>query len=487
MHELIVPTEVKISEIIKKGSLSPNNYKKLEIKNPRQNEIRYYLNPNNPFVKGIEPGSSAYVNESDQVFLRNSCINDIRFSHEKEKYIYLNPKYYDDSMVENEDILFCTDANIGECGLFIGDGEKVIFSSGMIKLNFVDERTKYYVMGLMRDDYFKEQLKALTPKGSTIKHSGDLFLNCLIPDCPYEWIYSMMEHLIKNIAYTEHICNSKLRDTENIINDELMVTEYDYENPSIVQLQQKIRLDSGIYSNQVFQWRKNVENYKHGFSNLAGFGFKTQRGPSLQKRDLGRSIQTEHYRKGYNLLIYPSDISSSGYIENVTYLGARNRVWFLGEKYILFSSEGTIGKTFVVCDDSMNFTTNIHGTMIYPLDMKTDISKSIFLGLYLNYLRNNGVLNKMSVGANGGSFAVGYWDNIIIPNVSDDFMKSLALIYNNTANLKPTVFSLDAIKTAGIYQLNNFLIKCKAMLDILCGDIKTNSVHTEDYYNNYII
>lgn len=65
MHELIVPTEVKISEIKANGSLSPNNYKKLTIKNKKQHTISFYLDEV-PYQKGIEPGSSAYVPKSQQ-------------------------------------------------------------------------------------------------------------------------------------------------------------------------------------------------------------------------------------------------------------------------------------------------------------------------------------------------------------------------------------------------------------------------------------
>lgn len=303
MHELIIPMEVKFGELKKTGSLSPNNYKKLAIINPNQNKIAKYLDAKIPYIKGIEPGRGAYVKKSEQAFLRNSCIDNIRFSADKEKYIYLNPNYYSDFMLHNEDVLFCTDANIGDCCLFISDNEKVIFSSGMIKLNFRESKYKYYVMAFMRDDYFREQLNARTPKGATIKHSGDAFLECLIPICPEDWVYTLIGNLVKNIAYAEHICNSKIRMTEKIIKEEIILKEYEYVNPTIKVLKDKARLDSGIYSDSVFQWKKNVENYKYGYSNLHGFGFKTQRGPSLQKRDLGRSIQTNKFRKGYNILI----------------------------------------------------------------------------------------------------------------------------------------------------------------------------------------
>ena len=186
MHELIIPTEIKISEIKQNGSLSPNNYKKLTIKNKKQHTTAFYLNDKKPYLKGIEPGRSSYVPISSQMFLRNSCINNIQFSVDKAKFIYLNPNYYNSSMICDGDILFCTDANIGDCCFFISDGENVTFSSGIIKLCFKQEKYKYYVLAFMKDGYFREQLNAKTPKGATIRHSGDLFLECMIPDGPAE-------------------------------------------------------------------------------------------------------------------------------------------------------------------------------------------------------------------------------------------------------------------------------------------------------------
>lgn len=482
MHELILPSEVKISEIMEKKSLSPNNYKKLSIRNPQCHKVAYYLNSDMPYTKGVEPGSSAYVPKSSQVFIRNSCINDIQLSVDKTKYIYLNPKYYSDSSLEDGDVLFCTDANIGDCCLFISDGESCSFSSGIVKLNFIEDKYKYYIMAFMRDGYFREQLNAKTPKGATIRHSGDLFMECLIPDVPEEWVYSLIKALVKNISYAEYFSEKKLRYSEKLIEDELMVNEFPYINPSIRKLRSQGRLDSGIYSNTVYQWKQNILNYKSGYSDLEEFGFELKRGPNLAKRDLGRSIQTDKYRAGYNVLIYPSDISPSGYIQKVSYLGARNPIWFLGERDILFAAEGTIGKTFVVCDEEMHFTTNFHGTIVHPKSKDIPLDKSIFLGLYLNYLRYNGVFNCMSVGANGGSFAVGYWDNILIPKVDDTFMTKIAAIYNQEITLKPVDFDVASLKMTGIYQLNSFLIKCKAVLDQLCNDIKNGTLRDQKFY-----
>lgn len=485
MHEVIVPEEVKYSELLRVGSLSPNNYKKLSIKNNKQTCIGNFLNESTPFIKGKEPGSSAYVKKSKQIFLRNSCINNIQYSVDKSKYIYLNPNYYEDSMVSTGDVLLCTDANIGDSCLFISDNEKVIFSSGVIKLQFKDEKEKYYVLAFLRDDYFREQLDAKTPKGATIRHSGDRFLECKIPRCPEPWVLDIMENLLKNIAYAEYEADCKLRKTETIIKEELIKNTFEYVNPTIKQLNEKMRLDSGVYSKTVFQWIENVKKYEKGFCSLGDFGFELKRGPNLAKRDLGRSIQTDTYRKGYNVLIYPSDISSSGYIEKVSYLGARNPIWFLEKSNILFSAEGTIGKTFIVCDEKMHFTTNFHGTIIKPIEKTDNLDKSIFLGLYLNFLRSEGVFERLAVGGNGGSFAVGYWNNILIPKVDTGWMKELAKYYHNEIELEPTNFERKKIKQAGIYELNQFLIRTKAVLKLICDDIKIDSLKEKGFYENY--
>lgn len=482
MHEIIVPKEIKFSEMHANGSLSPNNFKRLSILNKNVKKIREYLLGSNPYTKGKEPGASAYVNKSEQIFLRNSCINTIQYSADKDKYIYLNPNYYDENMVDDGDVLLCTDANIGDCCLFISDNENITFSSGIVKLNFIDDNLKYYVLAFLRDNYFRKQLDAKTPKGSTIRHSGELFLDCEIPDCNKDWVIGLIKNLVKNISYAEYISSKKMRETEEIFHNELIAKEYDYINPSFNRLNEKARLDSGIYSNTVFQWHKNTLNYKGGFSTLEEFGFKLKRGPNLAKRDLGRSIQQDTYRKGYNILIYPSDISSSGYIEKVSFLGARNKVWFLGEKDILFSAEGTVGKTFIICDNTMKFTTNFHGTIVSPVNKRQALKKSVFLGLYLNYLRACGVFRKMSVGGNGGSFAVGYWDNIIIPNFEKNIMDKLLEIYTNEVELKETEYIESYIRLAGIYELNNFLIRCKVLLSEICSDLKNDALKAKENY-----
>jgi len=487
MHNILIPGEIHLNDIIEKKSLSPSNYKQISIKRKLRTKIETFLELDNPYIKGEEPGSITYVKKSKIRFLRNSCINNLNFTLEMGKLIYLNPHYDFTNMINNYDVLMCKDANIGDACLYIDDAhEDTVISSGVIKLNFKDEKYKYYCLAFMKDDYFREQLDSMTPKGSTIRHSGDLFMQCLIPELreEEEWVYETFEALVKNLAFCEIYCDEKLRTTEKIIDDELMRNEVDYQNPTIDRLFKEKRIDAGIYSEEVYRLNENIRLYKGGYSNLEDFGFLLKRGPNLAKRDLGRSIQTKEYRPNYHILVYPSDISESGYILESSYIGARNPVWYLEHNNILFSSEGTVGKTFIICNEKHRFTTNFHGTIIYPKESNTPIEKAIFLGLFLNYLRTKGIFSKLSVGGQGGSFAVGYWDIINIPNFPDEIIKKLKVLYHNDVSIQPYKHEPEKLKNAGIFELNNFRMVCFSALRILIDHIKNDSLKDKDYYLN---
>lgn len=57
-------------------------------------------------------------------------------------------------------------------------------------------------------------------------------------------------------------------------------------------------------------------------------------------------------------------------------------------------------------------------------------------------------------------------------------------LYNKNTLLNPAIFDLSVIEEAGIYQLNAFLIKCKASLRRLCNDIKNDTLQSQEYYKH---
>lgn len=490
MGNLTHPKQINIQDVLENKSLSTSNYKTTSIERKKQVTVSTLLQSNFPYQKGEEPGSKAYVNFSLVRFLRNSCVNIENFGYLPEKLIFLNPNYGYENMLKNGDVIFCKDANIGDACLYLREKkETTVFSSGMLKLNFRDERYKYYCLALFKDSYFLQQLNFLTPKGATIKHSGDQFLNCKIPEIgdSEEWVYLTFKNIVLNIAYSEHLCREKLQKTEDIISKELLVNDISFQYPNISQLKNEKRCDASIYSPKVYELFENLRLYPGGFSTLAEYGFELKRGPNLAKRDLGRSIQTDTYHPNYHMLVYPSDIADGGYLLRTSYLGARNPVWYLNTGDILFAAEGTVGKTFIICDKQHKFTTNFHGMIIHPHNNEIELEKSVFLGLYLNFLRAKGIISLLAVGGQGGSFAESYWDYIKIPLFPNSINNSLKKLYTNNVNLIPTEHDLPNLRNAGIYELNNFRITCMAMLNLIIEDLKNDSLKNLEYYQAQFI
>lgn len=474
---LTCPNEISFSLLDKKKSFSSSNYSEIFIPNKNQKALKDFLDDDKPFITGIEPGSNAYVKYSDIYFLRNSCIDLFNLTQQNDKLIYLNPRHSYSNELVNKDVLLCKDANIGDACLFLEEQKKCFISSGVVKLNFKNDLDKFYCLAMMRDTYFRDQLYALTPKGSTIKHAGDKFLQCKLPAITkeIEGYLDEIKNLILNLAYCESISYQKMNQIERIFLDELKINEAKINHEtSFDSVSEVLRLDSGMFSEEVKKIQYAVENYINGSLSLEDFGFKLKRGPNLAKRDLGRSVQSNQYRDNFNVLIYPSDISDNGYVLKQSYLGARNEVSFMTKGDILFSAEGTVGKTFIVCDESLKFTTNFHGIILSKLGKDIPFEKSIILGCYLIFLRKFGFFEKISVGGQGGSFAIQYWDYLKVPNIPKDLYDQFTnLYYISDCNLNPSKFDEISLQKSGIFNLNNFRIACSERLKAIVDSIKS--------------
>lgn len=483
---LVTPKEIKFTEIFKIKSLSPRNFAKIDIENSNKVPLSEFLDEENPYDQGEEPGSFTYVPKSNVSFIRNSCIDSSNFSNQVIKEIFLNPKYEFDNSLFDEDVLLCKDANIGDSCLFLKEKSKdYVLSSGVVRLNFRKSCFKYYCLAFLRDEYFLNQLDAKTPKGSTIRHAGSKFLDCFIPDISKkeENLLSLIEALLKNISYSERVSYQKLCEANKAIELDFFQVDENYASPSVDYLVEHLRLDAGYYSKTVNNVQHSLEHYKNGVWSLQDAGFSMKRGTNLQKRDLGRSIQSDTFRKNYHLLVYPSDISDNGYILKETYLGARNSVSYMKSGDILFSAEGTVGKVFIICDESLKFVTNIHGLVISP-DKGTNLNDSIILGQYLHYLRSIGYFDKVSVGGQGGSYAVNYWESFIFPKFGDDVKKRVAKLYHSGVVLDPTQFTVEELGKAGVFELNKFRIECNEILKRILEDIKNNKTKDPAFYFN---
>ncbi len=245
--------------------------------------------------------------------------------------------------------------------------------------------------------------------------------------------------------------------------------KFSFELPRINELEIVGRLDTGIYSEA---FKKNVflvQNYTNGFCNIYQLGFTLSRGQNLQESNIGQSIYSKKHFKSFYSLALPTNISDYGTVEKIVYLGNVNKLKTLSKGEIIFGAEGTF-RSFVVCDESEKYITNIHGITLYNLDLEL----SVFVKCYMDYIVKKGLVDCVKVGGNGGSFAQKYWEIIPFPKFDLTTQKEIVKLYHNLEiEYNSDTFTLENFlekdkefnQKAGIYELDKTAKQLKEILN----------------------
>ena len=169
----------------------------------------------------------------------------------------------------------------------------------------------------------------------------------------------------------------------------------------------------------------------------------------------------------------PKFLSKYGTIEKIEYLGNKNSLKTLKQGDLIFGAEGfEKGRSIVVLEEQDKVITNIHGITIQHLE--NDIDLSIFVKLFLDYLRKKGLIDLYAVGGNGGSLAKKYWNSIPFPVFPKEKQLEIVRMYHNCACVyNYGKFTLDNFiaedsltnESAGIYELDKSLKHLKGILN----------------------
>ena len=71
------------------------------------------------------------------------------------------------------------------------------------------------------------------------------------------------------------------------------------------------------------------------------------------------------------------------------------------------------------------------------------MQNTILITTFLNYMKHKGIMDKISVGGQGGSFAVQYWDIIKFPNISNDSLSEISKLYYSGQSINPFEFDSE--------------------------------------------
>jgi len=488
MEYVQIPKTVTYKDLEQKHSLSPSSYRTVLLKNKNSSPITKLLEADP--VRGKEVGSEAYVSKSPYFLMRTQAISDTNLVLEftldsfvpiKERDFENAYKNNPNKLVKADDIFYVKGGNVGAVGIADRDF-RAIFSSHLFKLK-INKRLRYYVFAILKSQFSKAQMLNL-PIGAiegldTFKL--EYFKKIVIPfptQTNKDEIIEFVSLLTKAVIRKETEIKSKYNKIMGLIDKELRANQgprgFIHNMPSLEDLRGTSRLDAGIFCEDYLRKQFLIGNYVRGSENIFAYGFDFKRGQNLQISQIGRSMYTDEYKPNFYKLVRPLNLSEFGTVKKYEYLANPRKLQTLKKGEILFSAEGTIGKFSVFIDVDDKTITNIHGITIFRKNKEDDV-ESIFLGLFLGYLRNIGILDYISVGGQGGSLAEKYWKYIKIPNFTRSKKEEIAKYYFNPMNydqekLNLNDFEEEDVKTtkeAGILQLDKQYKTTKRKLDTI--------------------
>lgn len=479
---LNTPETISFNEIAEKDfSLSAPQYKTLLIKNNNCSFVRDFLSRDlHNSDLGNEVGSLNYIGESTHHFLRTKALQKYTFlpeiNSETTRPIY--PKVFQQMNLSKGDLLLSKDSNIGEIVILDKDYPNHMLSSALYRLPVI-EGTKYYLLAFIKHTLFREQLDFLVPSGATIRHAKTLFLNCKIPlpNTNKENVMNYVSLLTQSIINKEILIRERhesiLKSIESELKNNQKPNTYKFKYPTFNEIKGIGRMDTNLYRDNFKKIDFSVKNYTNGFQSIFDLGFKLSRGQNLQVSNIGKSIYSKKFHKGFYSLMLPKHLSKYGTVDTKAFIGNSKELKTLKQGDLIFGAEGfEKGRSIVIVEEKDRTITNIHGITIQQEEK--NLTKAIFVKCFLDYLRENEIIDLFAVGGNGGSLAQKYWHYIPFPKFDESKQKELAKLYYNpkteinfdNATLE-NYLELDNTfnEKAGIYELDKSAKELKERLN----------------------
>jgi hypothetical protein len=437
MKYLRAPRQITLADLKDKdASWSAGMYRTVEIPNSRKRPVRELIAGG--YDKGSDPGSIYYLNKSTYYFIRTKALqtNSYLIASKGGAIAPLNPRVFEDMSLTDGDILLSKDSNVGECAMVDGDGwRNHTLSGGVVRLRASINR--HYLFAFLKDEPLRAELLSMAPRGAAIAHANELWLDCHIP-------FPAQPHADDAIAYVAALTEAII-DKEKAIrarNDEIdariegeltgnqMGEAFHYKHPTLDELRSTGRLDAAIYSEAFKREEHRIKSYANGWANYEQLGFDIGRGQNLQLSCIGQSIYSDVRKPNFYRLVAPTDISEYRTVEAFRYRGNKRELDLVKKGDVIFGAEGFCkGRCVILVDEQQRTISNIHGVIFHPRD--GSMTRGIFLGCFLGYLRKVGIVDAVGAGGSGGSLAIGYLDQVPIPRFPDDTQRRIARLYHN--------------------------------------------------------
>ncbi len=482
MKYIQIPKTITYKDLLEKRSLSASSYRSLSLKNENVRKIRELLSEKPQ--KGEEVGSFSYISKSKFYFVRNKALQTPYFLpvlNYAECAVPILPMVFKHFGLRKGDILISKDANIGETAYLNEDLPSFMICGGIVRLRF-PPNIKYYVFAFMKSELFKNQIDLMVlSRGATIRHAKSLWLDVLIPfpnQQNKDEIVEFVNLLTRAVIRKEAEISVKDDRIKNLIEEELRNNQnsrkYRYSYPTINEIRNINRLDTSLFCKDFKEKDFKISNYSHGYNTISQLNFEISRGQNLQVSCIGRSIYKGNRNHYYYSLFLPIHITRYGTVKKIVYLGNPSKLKKLKKGDIIFGAEGfEKGRSILITDNVERTVTNIHGITLHHRN--SSFILSVFVRCFLNYLRDEKIIDYLAVGGQGGSLAQRYWKTLRFPRFPEEKQKEIAKYYYAPATydfnkLKLNKFEQEDVRVtelSGILQLDKQIKAIKEELDAL--------------------
>ena len=477
-----VPIFTTIKEIKDRDyTLSATQYKTFSIKNKNIKYVREFLDRDLERKDlGNEIGSESYIKESEYIFIKTKALQEHSYllDKNKESMQCVTTNNFQNYNLKKGDLLISKDSNVGEIIILDKDYKNAMLCGGLYRLPISNK--KYYLLAFVKNEIFRSQIDFMVPRGSTIRHGKTKFLECKIPvpnknkENTIQYVEVITKAIIEKEIKIQELHNKILYKIEKELKENQKPNSYIYKLPTINDIINLDRMDSALYSNEFKKNEFIILNYSNGNSSIEELGFeKPSRGQNLQISNIGKSVYSNKKLKGFYRLILPKYLSKYGTVNKVEYIGNKNKLKTLEKGDIIFGAEGNEkGRSLVIIENNDKAITNIHGITLKQKEHNN--SKGIFVKVFLDYLRDKGMIDAYAVGGNGGSLAIKYWNYLKFPNFPLEVEKEItSLYYNNLKEYNINNYSIESFeeydnnynKIAGIYELDKSKNYLQELLD----------------------
>lgn len=355
----------------------------------------------------------------------------------------------------------------------------------LIIRNIIDERiTKEYLLAVLRSTFFTEQILGFQTRGMYPRLDSNAMDKVVIPIPRNKDVIRYVSHLSE--AYQNKYEQIRKRHAailaliENELTENQRPYSFSYNLPKLSEIMEVGRLDASLYKEFYKGNLHVILNYKNGCSPLTEQDLTLIPGPSLELRLLGTRIDSDHYINGFYRLITPKQITNYGIVKNDEFIGTPAKIAKIQYGDILFGESGT-GRTMVYLDKDNNTINNAHAHILRS-KRNDDIHRVITIRSILQYYKEKGLTDCMTVGGSGGHLSPSYFDRIMIPNFPESRQREIAALYYNSQEYDTRSFTLENFidkdnefnSAAGIYELDKTAKRLKQILNNVIDGIVNN-------------